>query len=122
VCRKTRGRTEKKDLEGTETDRELCALRLGENSRGQKICEEKRTEDRMLKQRKGGAGGIQIGRRFGFSLRVISCANESPLNRNPGKTIKYFTTFTNTIYDVLSSRGWEEAEADEDVSPVPYHS
>jgi hypothetical protein len=40
----------------------------------------------------------------------------SYVTRNPGKTIKYFTTFTNTIYDVLSSRGWEEAEADEDVS------
>jgi hypothetical protein len=38
------------------------------------------------------------------------------LHRNPGKTIKYFTTFTNTIYDVLASRGWEEVEGDEDVS------
>jgi hypothetical protein len=65
---------------------------------------------------------IKLEEGLAFLSGFISCANESPLNRNPGKTIKYFTTFTNTIYDVLSSRGWEEAEADEDVSPVPYHS
>ncbi|CAE7694835.1 TTLL9, partial [Symbiodinium microadriaticum] len=28
--------------------------------------------------------------------------------------VKYFTTFSNTIYDVLSSRGWKEVEADDD--------
>jgi hypothetical protein len=65
----------------------------------------------MLKQRKGGGGANQIGRRFEKTNPPFLYAT-----RNPGKTIKYFTTFTNTIYDVLSSRGWEEAEADEDVS------
>lgn len=29
--------------------------------------------------------------------------------------VKYYSTFSNTIYDVLASRGWQEVEADEDV-------
>ena len=33
-----------------------------------------------------------------------------------GGVIKYFCSFSNTIYDVLASRGWVEVEADEDVS------
>jgi hypothetical protein len=32
-----------------------------------------------------------------------------------GGVVKYYTTFTNTIFDVLASRGWQEVEADEDV-------
>ena len=32
--------------------------------------------------------------------------------------IKYYCSFSNTIYDVLASRGWCEVDADEDVSVV----
>mmetsp|Transcript_12148 Transcript_12148/g.18348 ORF Transcript_12148/g.18348 Transcript_12148/m.18348 type:complete len:420 (-) Transcript_12148:183-1442(-) len=34
--------------------------------------------------------------------------------RGAGSVIKFFTSFSNTIYDVLASRGWQEVDGDED--------
>lgn len=65
--------------------------------------------------RKG--GGNQVGKRYRNQYNISYF-----YDRNPGKTIKYFTTFTNTIYDVLASRGWEEVEADEDVNNISFHT
>jgi tubulin polyglutamylase TTLL9 len=39
---------------------------------------------------------------------------KSQAKRSTGAVIKFYTTFSNTIYDVLSSRNWKEVRSESD--------
>lgn len=43
-----------------------------------------------------------------------SVERKQPVKRSTGSVIKYYTTFSNTIYDVLANRGWKEVRSESD--------
>lgn len=60
----------------------------------------------------GGAVGQQRRKSKSGSSRVVGQVSQKAAGRS--QVIRYYTTFTNTIADVLASRGWKEVGEDEE--------